>query len=152
PVLKKIASDDKKKEVKAAIVTHSTLEVRPELLRADRQLSELLAKQLTEQCKDNGEKVSIVPTRKIEEYKNQHPGWKDDDLDEIGKHFNADYVIFLEINELDLTMHGSFGGLLRGRARIQVSLIDVHNPEEELSESFECTYPTESKGGVMDND
>src|SRR5262245_27140999 len=44
--LKRIASDDKHKEVSLVLVAYNGLEIRPELIQADRQLTELLGKHL----------------------------------------------------------------------------------------------------------
>src|SRR5437588_9060932 len=64
--MKKIASDDKK-EVRVVILTYTPeLEIRPELIQADRQLSEMLAAKLREMCETNNESVAIVNPRKVE--------------------------------------------------------------------------------------
>jgi hypothetical protein len=148
-VLKKITPEDKKKEARVVILTYVGTELRSELLRADRDLSEKLAEELREAFKADEEKVSIVQPRKVQEFKNQHPGWKDMDLEEIGKHFSADYVIYLEIEDLNLYKQGSFNDLYQGHLRIAVTLMDVKRPDESpQTKEFDCKYPTDTKGGA----
>ncbi len=132
--LKKLASDDK--EVKVVILTYGGLPTHPEYIGLDRELTELLAKNLKEATQYNKEKVAIVSPNKVEKFKQDHPGWHAMDLPEIGKRFDADYVINLEINSLSLYERGSSSTLYRGRAEISVTLVDVNNPEEGR-------YPTE---------
>jgi hypothetical protein len=149
PELKRLASDDKKKEVKVVILTYAALEPRTEFLQADRQLSELLARQLGELCKSNEEKVTIVPSRRVEEYKNLHPSRRGCDPVEVGQHFKADYVIYLEINHMDLYEKGCAHQLLRGRVNISVSLIDIAHPDDtEEPREFTYVYPTEAHGPI----
>jgi hypothetical protein len=148
PELRRLASDDKKKEVKVAILTYAALPPRAELIQADRQLAELLARELTELFKVNQEKVTVVPPRRVEEYKNTHPSRRGYDPAEVGHHFNADYVIYIEMNQMTLYERGD-GMLLRGRADLLVSILDVNNPDDTPdSRQFTCVYPSESKGAI----
>src|SRR5262249_37749707 len=73
--MKALASKDEKKVPRVAILTWAGLETRSEFIHADRQLSDLLAAQLRDLAEGNQEKLTIVPPRKIEEYKNLHPNW-----------------------------------------------------------------------------
>src|SRR5437588_5737514 len=67
--MKKIAADDKK-EVRVAILTYSPeLQTTPELIQADRALSEVLAAKLRELCETNSENVTIINPHKVEEFK-----------------------------------------------------------------------------------
>src|SRR5207249_2311568 len=93
---------DKKKEVKVAVLTYVPLETRAELVRADRELSEYLAGHIREYAKANELKITLVPTKKVHEYLNQHPSWKDLEPEEIGKGLGVDYLIYLEIEDLGL--------------------------------------------------
>jgi hypothetical protein len=140
----KLASDDKKKPaVRVVILTSAGLETRPEFLRVDRELSTLLARQLEQAFKENKEKVVIVAPVRVEKYKDEHPQWRAMDAAEIGKHFDADYVINLELESLSLYEPGSGNQLYRGKAEIEVKVMDVNKPEEEpkYKETFTCEYP-----------
>jgi hypothetical protein len=145
PLLKKVASDQKDKEVKVVVLSYAGLETRPEFLRADRDLSNVLVRQLRDGFKYNGEKVLVATPQKVEDFKNNHPNWHSMDLTEIGKRFGADYVIYLEINKLSLYENGSSNMLYRGRAEISVSLVNVNDADEgALQKEFTCTYPSEA--------
>jgi hypothetical protein len=149
PELRRLASEDKKKEVKVVILTYAALEPRPEFIQADRQLAEMLARELNELSRANQDKVTVVPPRRVEEYKNTHPSRRGYDPAEVGQHFKADYVIYIEINKLSLFERGSDMQLLRGRADLLVSVVDVKNPDETPdSRDFTCVYPSESKGAI----
>ncbi|HZY87827.1 MAG TPA: hypothetical protein VFE78_23525 [Gemmataceae bacterium] len=147
PELRRLSSDDKKKEVKVAILTHTQLETRPELIQADRQLAESLAKQLRERFAENREKVVVVSPRRVEEYKNSHPRWRDPL--EVGRELRVDYVIYLEINSMSLYEKGSSNLMYRGRTNISVSLVDVNRPDENPEQTEITTeYPSEARGPV----
>jgi hypothetical protein len=146
--LRKVAADDRTQEVTVAVLTYTGLETRPEFLRVDRDLSNLVVKQLREGFKANGESVKVVPPAKVEEFKNNHPNWHTMELTEIGSRLNADYVIYLEVSHLSLYEPGSANSLYRGRADITVNLVDAINPDETPeTKELNITFPTES-GGV----
>jgi hypothetical protein len=144
--IKQLASEDEKKNPHVVILTYnSALETRSDLIQADRQLSDLLAKRLTAMAKENKEKLTIVPQRKVEEYKNTHPGWERQELSAIGKALAADYVVYLEINSLTLRDSQQF---FRGRANITVNLLDLHDPDSTRQEHFSRVYPSDARSGV----
>ncbi len=146
PELQRLASEDKKKEVKIIILTYDRLQPVPELAQVDRQLSELLARQLTQLFAQNQQKVTIVPPRRVDEYKNTHPTRHGPDPAEVGRYFHADYVVYLELNEMSLYEKGSSNLLLRGRAHISVSLVNINNPDDtQETREFTCVYPSEAK-------
>jgi hypothetical protein len=67
----------------------------------------------------------------------------------VGQHFKADYVIYIEINKLSLFERGSDMQLLRGRADLLVSVVDLKNSDETPdSRDFTCVYPSDSKGAI----
>jgi len=151
---KRLASEDKKKEVKVVIWTYAPLETREEFVQVDRQLAEALAKQINEMSKENSEKVTVIPPRKVEVYKNQHPDWASLDPEQIGRYFEADYVINVEIDRLSLYEPQTHETLLRGRGQFLVKLVDVKHPDESPSpKRFTDTYPNEARfvdGSDMD--
>lgn len=134
---------DKDKTVKVVILSYAGLETRPEFMRIDRELASLLAQQLQEGFKKNKEKVVIVSTRKVEEFRNNHPDWRSLRPEDIGEHFGADYVIDLSINELRLYEPGSRNTLFRGHAEISLAVLDMKKPGEEpkYKEEYSCDFP-----------
>ncbi len=72
---------------------------------------------------------------------------------EAGKYFKADYGIDLEIKQFSLSMPLSYEQWLKGRADITVNLINLNKDEEpKKSETYICSYPTETNGGMELND
>jgi hypothetical protein len=140
---------DEKKSPKVVILTYSGLETRAEFVHADRQLADLLGRQLTALAQANEEKLTIVPLRKVEEFKSNQPSWKGMDLAAIGRYFEADYVVYLEIESMSMYEKGSANQLYRGHADINVSLIDVNNPDETPPQQhFSCIYPRDAHGPI----
>jgi hypothetical protein len=151
---KKLASEDKKKEIKVVIWTYAPLDTREEFIRVDHQFAELLARQINQLSKDNDEKVTIVSPRKVEVYKNEHPEWTSIDPEKVGRYFQADYVINVEIGKISLYEPNTHETLLRGRAHFLIKLVDVNHPDDSPSpRRFTHTYPSEVKivdGSDMD--
>ncbi len=148
PALKRLASEDKKKEVKVAIVAYSAMETRSEFIHVDHALADMLTRQLTELSRDNKDKVVLVSSRLVEEYKNKHPSRHGCDPVEVGKHFKADYVVYLELNQMSLYEAGTYPPMLRGHADISVTLVDMKDPEDQEKKQFTCAYPSESRGAI----
>jgi hypothetical protein len=139
----KLASSDKEKTVTAVILASSGLETRPEFIRVDRELSRLLSQKLQEAFKRNKENVVLVPISKVERYKDEHPNWHSMAPEDIGKYFNAEYVIDLEIESISLYEPGNGNTLFRGRARISVDVVEVKKATEGpiYKEEYSIEYP-----------
>ncbi len=152
PELKRLADQDKNKEVKVVILTYAAMYPQIEFINADHQITQMLAKQLTELFKADKEKVVIVPPRKVEAYKNQHPSRRGLDPVEVGRHFQADKVVYLELKKLSLYDPGSARTMLRGRAEISVSVVDMEHPDDtEEPQVMRYVYPADSHGPVVDD-
>lgn len=151
---KRLASEDKKEEIKVVVWTYVPLETREEFVQVDQRLAELLAQQINQMSKENNEKVTVVSPRKVEVYKNEHPDWNSIDPVKVGRYFQADYVINVEINKLSLYEPNTHETLLRGRANFRVKLVDVKHPDESPSfQNFNDMYPNEARfvdGSDMD--
>jgi hypothetical protein len=152
--LQRLIGDDTKKEVRVVILTYSNkLETRPELIGSERDLAQQFAARLQEGCKTNSENVVIVNPRKVEDFKNSHPGWSEADLSDIGRHFKADYVIYLELNQLSLFNKADMNSQYKGHIDMSVSLIDVNKPDgSPKRKEFVCSYPSEAKAIPIDGD
>ena len=67
----------------------------------------------------------------------------------IGKHFKADYVIWLQIDALSLYKEGSSRMLYQGHANMQVSLYDLSQPDAAPQEkSYVTEWPRGSERPV----
>jgi hypothetical protein len=144
--LLKLAADDKKQPVRVAILVSNGGEIKLEFMRAEYQLADLLGRQLTELCKYNGENVTVVPARKVEEFKSAHPEWNRGELElaEIGRRLKADYVVFVAINSITMYETGSLKELFRGQLNANVSVLNVNQPDDGVrSDVFRDLFPEE---------
>lgn len=131
------------REVHVLILAYSAMDPRPELVGLDPQLSKLVAKKLDEGCKANGEKIRIVPTHKVDKFKDDHPGWRSMSAAEIGRKFDADFIIDLEVVGMTLYETGSHNSLFKGRSQVSVALLDLRKVEEGpiYKKEYNSEYP-----------
>lgn len=139
----KLTSTDKDKEVKVVVLAYCGLETRPEFLRVDRELSTQLVQKLQKHFKEKKEKVTFIPISKVEKFKEDHPNWQALGPQDIGSHFDADFVIDIEIETMSLYEPGSRNTLYRGNAELSVKATDLHNADEGpiFNETYTCEYP-----------
>jgi len=136
----KIASKDKHKEVTVAIVCSFAANVtRAELIAADQDLADKLHQTLTKNFKDNKEKVKIVPPSKVRAYQNRIASQGVVSDQAIGKHFKVDYVISVDITDLDLDVERT-RELFRGKIDLAVRALDLSKLKGEGQEIFEDNY------------
>jgi hypothetical protein len=148
--LKELASVNPRKPARVVILTWAGLEMRSEFVNADRQLSEMLAAKLTQMATDNKEGLYVVPPRKVTEFKNSHPRWRELDLADVGRQFGVDYVVYLEFHSLSMYEPGMANQLLRGRAQMTITLVNVHRPDDSPAQMpFSTTYPSDARGPVQ---
>ncbi len=148
--MKGLAAEKGKKPTRVVIFTWAGLEMRSEFVNADRQLSDMLADRLVKMAQANKEGLYVTPSRKVTEFKNSHPRWREMDLADVGKQFGADYLIYLEFNRLSMYEPGMANQLLRGRAQMTISLVDVHRPDDSPTQiPFSTVYPTDAHGPVQ---
>ena len=151
--IKSLASDDKKKDVKALILIRNGPDTDFDFMNADKQLSALLYGKLSELCEANDERLTLVSPSKVDAFKNSHPNWTEIAPSEIGADFKADFVIYVEINELSLYERGNAQTIFRGKASLSVKLIDVkHLDDSSARKEFTCTYPSEANFVLADAD
>jgi len=139
----------KEHEVTVLILAYSTADVQTDQVGVDRQLGAMVARQLQDRCQVNKEKVKIVPIHQVEKFKADHPGWKSMGAVEMGKHFDADFVVDLELVRLGLYESGSHRSLYRGSSKIDVAVLDVRKPLDGpvLKKSISVEYP-KSRGPI----
>jgi hypothetical protein len=144
PEFMSLAPDKKKdkdrEESKVVIVSYSALDMRAEFIGVDRDLCQALAQQLKKGFTANKEKVTLVPASQVEAYKDRHPEWRTQRLEEIGEYFHADYVIYLELRSLSFYERGSGNTLYSGRANLHLELADVHDPSSNPLYQAEPVY------------
>jgi hypothetical protein len=131
-----------KKETTVIIMaSFAHLETRPEFQTVDKDLSDRVAGELKKRAEANKDKIKIIPYYQVKSYLNKELDPHLLDKREIGKHFQADYVINLEINSISL-FEGSYRQLFRGTTEIDVTVFDVNQPSGE-GPIFENIYHTE---------
>lgn len=151
PELKRLADNDRNKEVKVAIVTLTRTALRPELAGAEKELTNRLAQHLQNLCTANKEKVTVLAPHIVEQFRREHPST---DFKEMGKKLGVDYLIVLEIGSMSLYKEGSSDMLYQGKANITVRLLQPSKPDElaDLKKEFSGQYPSEFRGGVLQVD
>jgi len=116
----------------------------PALMRSDWDLNARLTHLLEDHYKENNDRVKVIPPSQVKNYMNSHPRWRELPPQEVGKHFDADWVINLEIMSISLFDRASANFFYHGNAEIQVTVTDVHKPVGEggvFEESYQLEYP-----------
>jgi hypothetical protein len=115
---------------------------------AFRDTDQVLCRQLTNllalQYKENKDKVTIVPVNKVYAYLREHKDWITQPKQDIGKHFDADFVVYLELGPMTMYEHKSNNALYRGNVEIRMTVIDTHQADGEgvkPDRFYSCTYP-----------
>jgi hypothetical protein len=121
--------DKGKKETKVVILASASLaDPRPETFGAEQDLAERLCQVLTKRYADDHEHVKFVPPYRVRDYNNQNPSQTPY---EVGKHFEADRVVYLEISKLELYQRGSGRQLFSGHMEMTVTVTDMSKDREE---------------------
>ncbi len=141
----KLANPDK--EITVVIASRfENLEIRSEVQPADQELAERFASELTKRFKENKEKVTVVPPARVKSHLSKLKTWDAASLKDVGeRHFKADYVIYLNIQNMSLVMPNTYSQLYKGNSDVEVIVYDLHLPTLESTihrESFRCIYPS----------
>jgi hypothetical protein len=117
----------KKSDVRVVVLVSAQMGLPPDLAGVDRMLNAELIRILDASVKQNEEKVQVLKMPRIDEYRNQNPNWKGLHPVEFGKAVadGTDYVIDVEINEIDLYKPGSRQKWLLGHANVSVAAYDA---------------------------
>ena len=119
-----------KKEVKIVVIASSTgLDPRPETYGAEQDLAERLIQVLKKSFAEDREKVTFVPNYQVRSYQNKTTTAQTPY--EVGKHFQADRVINLEVGPISLYKDGSARQLFFGRIELSLTCTDMSKPREE---------------------
>jgi hypothetical protein len=145
----KLASADKNKEVRVVLLVYSSPEVQAEQVGLDRQIGAEFCRQLEALCKANKERVKVVPFHKVEKFKSDHPKWQSMGPEEIGKAFDADYVIDVSVLALNLYRPGSRKALFEGSCKLHVSALEVRKAQDgpAWQQPLSIAYPS-SRGPI----
>lgn len=154
PGLAKVVSEDKKKVTKLMILPSLSQDlIDKEYLQADRDLGTMIYKQMNTLLEVNGQKMTIISPYKVEEFKSKHPNWQNLEPAAIGRQFNVDYVMLVDIQSMSMYEPGSSRQLYRGRMNLEVSLITVNHPDTDPQTcSLNLAYPSDAKPAQVDAD
>lgn len=148
--MKNLAHKEEKHAPHVVILSHLGLETDIEMMHADRDVVDALSNELKQMAATYSEKVVIVPSRRVEEYKNTHPDWKVD-LKAVGRHFNADCVVYLEFRQLSMRDRKLIN-MLTGKADLTIHLFEVNTDNPPMRESFSCRHPESRPADPIDAD
>jgi hypothetical protein len=132
----------KKENAKVVVLAWSNPGLPADLAGVDRMLNAELIRILDARIKENEDEVQVLKMPVIDKVREDNPNWAAIDPYEIGKKFGADYVIDVEIREMDLYKPGSRQFLL-GHANVSVSAYDLSKPLKDpaYTQDFAIQYP-----------
>lgn len=141
---------DKDKPVRVVLLCSAGMGIPPEFVGIDKSLAQKLAAHVGVVSRANKEKLEVVPASQVDLWKSKHPAWRTLKSEQIGKEFDADYVIDMEIVSMSMYEPGSHNQFYRGRAHVSITVLSgrpgaegpVFNPKE-----YTCVYP-EARGAV----
>jgi hypothetical protein len=149
----KLAVHPKKQDAKVVVLVSAKMGLPPDLAGVDRMLNAELIRILDARVKENEEKVQVLKMPKLDEYKSQHPNWRATHPCDIGKEIadGTDYVIDVEINEMDLYKPGSRGQWLLGHANVSVSAYDLSKTlrDPQYKQEFVFQWPQSGEQEVQ---
>jgi hypothetical protein len=119
---------DKKETVVVIYASATMLDTRPETYGAEQELAERLIAVLKKRYEEDGEKVKIIPHYRVRDWRNKEP--RAQTPYEVGKHFEADKVVYLEVSKMSLYKPGSSNLLFFGRLEMTITVTDMHQEPE----------------------
>ncbi|MFL5341006.1 MAG: hypothetical protein ACJ8F7_12735 [Gemmataceae bacterium] len=151
--LYKLGKKDKdKKELKLVVLPERGRGLTADFFGQERELANDFAKKLEAAFEENKAKVKIVPIKDVEAFKSTHSEWKGMKAQEIGKHFQADYVLDLELLSLSLYAPRSHQQFLQGSCRLSLTVYDVDKDDPVKTWSLSPTYPKNGNNQPVDID
>jgi hypothetical protein len=132
-----------KKELRVVLLAYRGSGLSQEYIGTERDLANMFVNCVKAGFENNKEKVTIVSLNEVEKFKQRHDDWKSMDASQICKHFNADYMIDMEMASLSLYEPSSIPRQYRGRVKIQIHIMDADKDASELFApyTYEYEYP-----------
>jgi hypothetical protein len=143
----KLTPPTKSGDAKVVVLVWSAPGLSPDLAGVDRMVNAELIRILDARTKENEEKVQILKMQVIDKFKEDNPNWKSVHPHDLGKKFGADYIIDVEIREMDLFKPGSRGQWLLGHANVSVDAYDLTKEIRDpgYTQDFPFQYPNFEK-------
>ncbi|RUL81615.1 hypothetical protein [Tautonia sociabilis] len=109
---------------KVVILTHATTGTTVDFPDLEEDLAKGLSRAIAAEVK----KVEIVPYSRVKMWADAHPNYTDPA--EAGLEFDADAVVFLEVEQIEID-NPSSPGLFQGLSRIHVKVFELTSPTDE---------------------
>src|SRR5262249_35673122 len=108
-----------------------------------------LGRWLPEAFAEDGQWVTVVPDRSVEAFQ-KGAASADLEPEAVGKRFNVDYVIVLDVHSLSLYQPHSMNMLYQGKVQLYLTWSDVrkHGGDPVYREAYTVSYPSEGEGPV----
>lgn len=94
-------------------------------------------------------RLEVIPERTVREWRDVNAGWADKSLQEIGDHFDVDYVLFIECADFQLN-EGKNQYLLKGKTKVSVKVHDVNKKQIIYETDYLRSYPRERVVSIND--
>lgn len=121
---------------KVVVLTHATDEALGPFQSLDREITRELVRILRTEVK----KIEVVDPEKISTWVEAHPTWTNPA--EVAKAFEADIVIFFEVNTFQIQDPRS-PGLLEGNSEVQIQVTEIAHPKNNKGKPI-TTQPKEA--------
>jgi hypothetical protein len=122
---------------KVILVTHAVSSAMGEYQSIDRDVT----KEVTSILREKVKKIDIVPPEKVWTWVEGHPNWTDPA--ELAKAFEADIVIFLEIEAFSVQNAGDLN-VLQGTAKTHIQVTEMAHPKNSKGKPI-TDQPKEAK-------
>jgi hypothetical protein len=138
PLIPKDGPKKEKEEITVALFVSQTTGQSFEFAGVDTTIASEMARKIPELAKENKQKVKVIPTSAVNQFKFKNQTWKDMHASAWGKALGADYVLEIRLDKMRLYQPGSFNQIYEGRAEVTVYMYDV---AEGVAEPQYYTYP-----------
>ncbi len=132
-----------KKDIKVAVVCYAPTELKWNFPSIDDEVAAHVSYRLFEH------KIQTIEPDYVRAWVDQHPDWEM--ASEIGKAFDANYVIEIELESFSLYEEGNTTSLYRGKTVGFVHVIDMANDGERIfSKELDFAFPTKVPRSAYD--
>jgi hypothetical protein len=141
-----------KEEVVVLLLAHMAPGAGRDFVTADRELAERLAKVLPEMAKENKDKrkVRVISPTQVDKFKMANPHWKQMAAGEIGEKLGADFVLEIELAQVQLYQRNTplSERIYDGRAEVDVNIYEAGPKGGELKDHYTDTFTYPSTGMI----
>jgi hypothetical protein len=133
----------KKKDIKVVVVCYAPTELKWNFPSIDDEIAAQVSYRLF------ANKIQCIEPDYVRAWVDQHPDWEV--ASEIGKAFDADYVIEIELESFSLYEEGNTTSLYRGKTVGTVHVSDMHNDGDRIfNKELDFSFPTKVPRSAYD--